>query len=159
MASLDTAEGAWLDAYGLLFGIPRFDLETDSAYRSRIFAEIQNPKGTPAAIKAAIEQAMPGITATVWDWTNVPSYESFLVRYDGSHNYDGSFTYGSYNYLGTFDHIFARFVVDLAGSSPDVSKAAAIIDRLRHAGMIPSLRVGTIGPPVNPTGFSAVYLP
>lgn len=144
MFDLNRAGGRWLEAHGALYGVPRAPGEPDSPYRTRILAEVRSLRGTPEALRSTLEAALPGVSATVWDWTQVPSYEQPLIRYDGSRAYDGSFTYGSYNFLGNFAYIFARFAVDLAGGSVDLALAQAIVERLRHAGMIPSYRVNGI---------------
>jgi hypothetical protein len=59
-----SAEGKWLDVWGLAFGIVRHDGEADAAYRTRIAGTLVAGSGPPVAIETYMSIAR-GLAATV----------------------------------------------------------------------------------------------
>ncbi len=113
MLYLANAAGKHLDAHGRLYGLPRLMGESDDLYRQRIVAELLNPRSTAEAIVSAIETALPGVSATV----TTPHEEALS---DATAR--------------------AVFYVDVYGPDPDLTRARAVIERLRAAGYIPTVR-------------------
>ena len=52
MSTLANAQGKWLDVWGLLFGLPRHDSESDADYRTRVSATLVAGNGPPLAIQS-----------------------------------------------------------------------------------------------------------
>lgn len=59
--NITTAVGAWLDGIGGLFGLERFENETDEAYRKRILSSNSRGEGFAASISNAIS-GVNGVT-------------------------------------------------------------------------------------------------
>ncbi|WP_157202990.1 hypothetical protein [Calidithermus chliarophilus] len=146
MTYLSRATGQWLDLHASLYGLHREFGEGDAALRSRILAEVQNPRSTPQALENALLQGY-GLEANVWDLSAPAPYEESIRYYDGSLLYDGSETYGSGTVFGPFPNPFGVFVVDVTGDAADAQRAREVVLRLRAAGMVPVVRYSPTGAP------------
>jgi hypothetical protein len=137
MLYLAKAAGKHLDAHGRLYGLPRLLGESDDLYRQRIVAELLNPRSKAEAIVGAIETALPGVTASV-----TTPYEEALA--EGAHFFDGTWRFdgGVFFKEPSNPDATARavFYVDVFGPDPDLTRARAVIERLRAAGYIPTIR-------------------
>lgn len=60
------ASGRWLDWWGILYGVPRVNNETDNAYRKRITWEVMAPRCNNTALEIILKEAL-GYDATVSD--------------------------------------------------------------------------------------------
>jgi hypothetical protein len=68
------ARWGYLDAIGALYGIPRYQYETDPAYRTRLIGTLSAPHGTPLAISSFIKLAL-GLNTTVTEDFATTSYQ------------------------------------------------------------------------------------
>jgi hypothetical protein len=66
MMDVRYAEGRWLDWWGILYGVPRVDGETDAQYRRRIVREVMAPRANGVAMEAILKDAL-GYESTITD--------------------------------------------------------------------------------------------
>jgi hypothetical protein len=137
MIYLEDAVGRHLDAHGLLYGLQRLVGETDDLYRQRIIAELLNPRSTTKAIIDTITAALPGVQVSV-----TTPYEKARAEgvyfIDGTWRLDGSVTFKEPTSPEASKR--AVFYVDIEGPDPDLTRARAVIERVRAAGYIPTVR-------------------
>lgn len=129
---IPTAEGAWLDELGAMYGIPRMAGEVDAQYGPRIIAEVLRPKSNNVAIELAI-QAYTGQLCQVVDVSVDGSIEPL---HDGSITHDNTEVYdtGFRPRYGLFDVTYGYDLLN-GGEFDDFQEVVrAVVNRLRAAG-------------------------
>lgn len=131
-ASLDTAEGEWLDLWGDYFGIARLPLEQDEAYARRIAVEVVRPRANGVALEMALGEVF-GQDVTV---TDVREWGALFPLYDGSITHNGTETHDAdpRPLYGRFD---VEVGFDLLGSEDPADYlllVRALVNRMRAAG-------------------------
>ncbi len=139
MIYLAQASGRHLDVHGRLYGVARLLGESDAGYRRRLLAELRTPRSITGAIIDAIQAALPGVTATV---TN-PFAQALEVGtrfFNGTWNFGAPGVFFATPQFATAPTDAAMFFVDITGPDPDPIAARAVIERIRAAGYIPTVR-------------------
>lgn len=78
-----TADGQWLDWWGILYGVERKRYETDSAYRRRIVWETMAPRTNNVALEFLLKEAL-GYDSSVTD--GAESFETWYEDWSGTYN-------------------------------------------------------------------------
>ena len=74
-----TARWGWLDTIGKLYGIVRYQNETDLAYRTRLIGTLTATRGTPTSIVNFIKLAL-NLNVTITENFNLVSYQINFTR-------------------------------------------------------------------------------
>jgi len=124
--SIATADGAWLDMHGALYGIPRRDGMDDVAYRAHLIAEVTRPRNTPRGIEHSLQRwGYPDVRVREpWQEMHYLSEDAAL---SGAHHLQGAPIY-EYHTM----QLFARSL-----QSWDIPTAQADADRPAGTVMLP----------------------
>lgn len=119
------AQGLWLDAWGDVYGVPRFTSEPDVRYAHRILAEITRPKTNNLGMADLIDDAL-GLTNTqvldALDYYEVPRYNdpgrrlNATTRLNAAADLQGNSPYGMFIvllYAGAVNATFRSRIKEL----------------------------------------------
>lgn len=125
--AVPTAQGAWLDHWGELYGIRRVAEESDDRYRQRVLKESLYPRCNNKALEAILEAAL-GVSVSVLDGGG----GTFLLLNQLGHVLNDSGYYLGPGYVGALGY----FRVQIFGSITPLQQAQAeqLVQKYKAAG-------------------------
>lgn len=130
--SIPTAEAAWLDELGNLYGVHRQQGELDASYGPRIIAEVVRPRSN----NVAIEKAISYYTGQATKVTDVVVYGDLFPLYNGQITRDSQYRYqtSAEPQYGLFDVQYGYDLLSGTDQKAFALRVRAIIERIRAAG-------------------------
>jgi len=140
MIDLAEAAGRHLETHGSLYGVKRNAGESDGPYRLRILAEVLNPRSTPVSIAGAVMTVFPGSLVSVLSSAQEATAQGVKL-FDASWVFDGTEFFR--DVVAGAGGSYGIFNVDIESTPSiliDLGIANEVVERIRAAGCIPTIR-------------------